>query len=91
MRGQRGEVSQCQAPPTHSDEPSALFPPQNQYKSDLSFMKGVAWDGVGAPQMESAKKAGDLLSEVRMGESGSGWGHLICVYGGRSRIPIFKL
>lgn len=27
-------------------------------------MKGVAWDGVGAPQLESAKKAGDLLSEV---------------------------
>uniref|UniRef100_A0A8C5CSC1 LIM zinc-binding domain-containing protein n=1 Tax=Gadus morhua TaxID=8049 RepID=A0A8C5CSC1_GADMO len=38
---------------------------QNQYKSDLSFMKGVAWDGVGAPQMESAKKAGDLLSEKK--------------------------
>lgn len=28
-------------------------------------MKGVAWDGVGAPQLESAKKAGELLSEVR--------------------------
>lgn len=27
-------------------------------------MKGVAWDGVGAPQLESAKKAGELLSEV---------------------------
>lgn len=28
-------------------------------------MKGVAWDGVGAPQLESAKKAGELISEVR--------------------------
>lgn len=31
-------------------------------------MKGVAWDGVGAPQLESAKKAGELLSEVRVFE-----------------------
>ncbi|XP_024141438.1 nebulin-related-anchoring protein isoform X2 [Oryzias melastigma] len=35
------------------------------YKSDLSFMKGVAWDGVGAPQLESAKKAGELISEKK--------------------------
>ncbi|KAF7666540.1 hypothetical protein LDENG_00102970 [Lucifuga dentata] len=35
------------------------------YKSDLSFMKGVAWDGVGAPQLESAKKAGELLSDKK--------------------------
>ncbi|KAK2884741.1 hypothetical protein Q8A73_021215 [Channa argus] len=35
------------------------------YKSDLSFMKGVAWDGVGAPQMESAKKAGQLISDKK--------------------------
>lgn len=27
-------------------------------------MKGVAWDGVGAPQLESAKKAGELISDV---------------------------
>lgn len=27
-------------------------------------MKGVAWDGVGTPQLESAKKAGELISEV---------------------------
>ena len=65
----------------HRDKSSVLFHPQNQYKSDLSFMKGVAWDGVGAPQMESAKKAGELLSEVRMGESGSGWSHLMCILG----------
>ncbi|XP_068162004.1 nebulin-related-anchoring protein isoform X2 [Antennarius striatus] len=35
------------------------------YKSDLNFMKGVAWDGVGAPQLESAKKAGQLISEKK--------------------------
>lgn len=29
-------------------------------------MKGVAWDGVGAPQLESAKKAGELISDVSM-------------------------
>ncbi|KAJ3607970.1 hypothetical protein NHX12_025021 [Muraenolepis orangiensis] len=36
---------------------------QNIYKSDLNSMKGLAWDGVGAPQMESAKKAGEMLSD----------------------------
>lgn len=41
-----------------------LFYTQKLYKSDLSFMKGVAWDGVGAPQLESAKKAGELISDV---------------------------
>uniref|UniRef100_A0A3Q2ZBD5 Nebulin-related anchoring protein n=1 Tax=Hippocampus comes TaxID=109280 RepID=A0A3Q2ZBD5_HIPCM len=35
------------------------------YKSDLNFMKGVAWDGVGAPQLESAKNAGRLVSDKR--------------------------
>lgn len=42
------------------------FTVQKLYKSDLNFMKGVAWDGVGAPQLESAKKAGDLISDVSM-------------------------
>lgn len=27
-------------------------------------MKGVAWDGVGAPQLEAARKAGELISDV---------------------------
>lgn len=27
-------------------------------------MKGVAWDGVGTPQLEAAKKAGELISDV---------------------------
>uniref|UniRef100_A0A3B4B4G4 LIM zinc-binding domain-containing protein n=1 Tax=Periophthalmus magnuspinnatus TaxID=409849 RepID=A0A3B4B4G4_9GOBI len=35
------------------------------YKSDLNYMKGVAWDGIGAPQLESAKKAGELVSEKK--------------------------
>ncbi|XP_075948940.1 nebulin-related-anchoring protein [Anarhichas minor] len=38
---------------------------ENLYKSDLNHMKGVAWDGVGAPQMESAKKAGALISDKK--------------------------
>uniref|UniRef100_A0A673IMS9 Nebulin-related-anchoring protein-like n=1 Tax=Sinocyclocheilus rhinocerous TaxID=307959 RepID=A0A673IMS9_9TELE len=38
---------------------------QNLYKSDLNFMKGVAWDSVGAPQLESAKKAGELISDKK--------------------------
>lgn len=38
---------------------------QNVYKSDLNFMKGVAWDSAGAPQMESAKKAGELISDKK--------------------------
>ncbi|XP_078135987.1 nebulin-related-anchoring protein [Sander vitreus] len=35
------------------------------YKSDLNSMKGVAWDSVGAPQLESAKKAGELISNKK--------------------------
>ncbi|XP_030629117.1 nebulin-related-anchoring protein isoform X2 [Chanos chanos] len=35
------------------------------YKSDMNFMKGVAWDSVGAPQLEWAKKAGELLSDKK--------------------------
>uniref|UniRef100_A0A3B3U7U4 Nebulin-related anchoring protein n=1 Tax=Poecilia latipinna TaxID=48699 RepID=A0A3B3U7U4_9TELE len=38
---------------------------EKQYKSDLSFMKGVAWDGVGTPQLEAAKKAGELISDLQ--------------------------
>ena len=34
-------------------------------------MKGVAWDGVGAPQLESAKKAGELISDVSRSGDGS--------------------
>lgn len=41
-----------------------IYLSKNVYKSDLNFMKGVAWDSVGAPQLESAKKAGELISDV---------------------------
>lgn len=40
-------------------------------------MKGVAWDSVGAPQMESAKKAGDLISDVS---------HTYCKFNTKSKI-----
>uniref|UniRef100_A0A8C9WUP2 Nebulin-related anchoring protein n=1 Tax=Sander lucioperca TaxID=283035 RepID=A0A8C9WUP2_SANLU len=46
------------------------------YKSDLNSMKGVAWDGVGAPQLESAKKAGELISNVTI-NSAVRWGKKI--------------
>ncbi|KAI1887208.1 hypothetical protein AGOR_G00203780 [Albula goreensis] len=35
------------------------------YKSDLNFMKGVAWMTMGAPQLESAMKAGELISDKK--------------------------
>ncbi|XP_028844222.1 nebulin-related-anchoring protein [Denticeps clupeoides] len=35
------------------------------YKSDLNFLKGVAWDSVGTPQLELAKKAGELISDKK--------------------------
>ncbi|KAL4613004.1 nebulin-related-anchoring protein isoform X2 [Arapaima gigas] len=35
------------------------------YRSDLNFMKGVAWMAMGTPQLESAKKAGELISEKK--------------------------
>ncbi|XP_066548934.1 nebulin-related-anchoring protein [Amia ocellicauda] len=38
---------------------------ENLYKSDLNFMKGVGWIAVGTPQIETAKRAGELLSEKR--------------------------
>ncbi|GAA6067214.1 nebulin-related-anchoring protein isoform X1 [Tachysurus ichikawai] len=38
---------------------------QNMYKSDLNVMKGVAWDSVGAPQIESARKAGEIISDKK--------------------------
>uniref|UniRef100_A0A3B3SDX1 Nebulin-related anchoring protein n=1 Tax=Paramormyrops kingsleyae TaxID=1676925 RepID=A0A3B3SDX1_9TELE len=34
------------------------------YRSDLNFMKGVAWEALGTPQLESAKKAGELATPV---------------------------
>nr|XP_015202884.1 PREDICTED: nebulin-related-anchoring protein isoform X2 [Lepisosteus oculatus] len=35
------------------------------YKSDLNFMRGVGWITVGTPQIETAKRAGELISEKK--------------------------
>ncbi|XP_035260193.1 nebulin-related-anchoring protein isoform X1 [Anguilla anguilla] len=35
------------------------------YKSDLNFMRGVAWMTMGTPQLESAMKAGELISDKK--------------------------
>lgn len=37
---------------------------QNQYRSDLNWMKGVGWETEGCMDVTQAKKAGDLLSDV---------------------------
>uniref|UniRef100_A0A8C8EDX5 Nebulin related anchoring protein n=1 Tax=Otus sunia TaxID=257818 RepID=A0A8C8EDX5_9STRI len=36
---------------------------EHRYKSDLNFMKGVGWMALRSPQIESVKKAGELISE----------------------------
>ncbi|XP_072883891.1 nebulin-related-anchoring protein isoform X1 [Hemitrygon akajei] len=36
-----------------------------QYKSDLNFLRGVAWMTQGSPQIETVKKAGALISEKK--------------------------
>ncbi|XP_048464999.1 nebulin-related-anchoring protein [Rhincodon typus] len=36
-----------------------------QYRSDLNFLKGVAWMAQGSPQIETMKKAGELISEKK--------------------------
>nr|XP_031538451.1 nebulin-related-anchoring protein isoform X1 [Vicugna pacos] len=36
-----------------------------RYKSDLMGMKGTGWLALHSPQMESAKKAGELISETK--------------------------
>jgi hypothetical protein len=41
-----------------------IFFLQFRYKSDLMGMKGTGWLALRSPQMESAKKAGELISEV---------------------------
>lgn len=41
-----------------------LFFLQLRYKSDLMGMKGTGWLALSSPQIESAKRAGELISEV---------------------------
>ncbi|XP_069719360.1 nebulin-related-anchoring protein isoform X2 [Phaenicophaeus curvirostris] len=38
---------------------------EHRYKSDLNFMKGVGWMALRSPHIESVKKAGELISEVK--------------------------
>ncbi|XP_040217515.1 nebulin-related-anchoring protein [Rana temporaria] len=40
-----------------------------RYKSDLNFMRGVGWEASGSPQIEGAKKAGELISETKYRQS----------------------
>ena len=41
-----------------------IFFLQLHYRSDLMGMKGIGWLALSSPQIESAKKAGELISEV---------------------------
>ncbi|NWJ09658.1 NRAP protein, partial [Crypturellus undulatus] len=38
---------------------------EHRYRSDLNFMKGVGWMALRSPQIESVKKAGELISETK--------------------------
>lgn len=38
---------------------------QKQYRSDLNWMKGVGWEASQSLDVQQAKKAGELVSEVR--------------------------
>ncbi|XP_014828848.1 PREDICTED: nebulin-related-anchoring protein isoform X5 [Poecilia mexicana] len=38
---------------------------ENQYRSDLNWMKGVGWETEGCLNITQAKKAGELLSDVK--------------------------
>uniref|UniRef100_A0A8C9CGJ7 Nebulin-related-anchoring protein n=1 Tax=Phocoena sinus TaxID=42100 RepID=A0A8C9CGJ7_PHOSS len=40
------------------------------YRSDLMGMKGTGWLALSSPQIESAKKAGELISEIPRGPHG---------------------
>ncbi|CAI9613763.1 unnamed protein product [Staurois parvus] len=42
---------------------------ETRYKSDLNFMRGVGWEAAGSPQIEGAKKAGELISETKYRQS----------------------
>lgn len=37
---------------------------QKQYRSDLNWMKGVGWEASQSLDVQQAKKAGELVSEV---------------------------
>lgn len=55
--------------------------PQNQYRSDLNWMKGVGWEAEGCLNIAQAKKAGELLSDVST--------KLCCTYIFQFRIDLY--
>lgn len=42
-----------------------LLQSESRYKSDLNFLRGVGWEAAGSPHIQSAKKAGELISESK--------------------------
>lgn len=48
----------------HVSDESSRFLSQLQYRADLAWMKGVGWLTEGSLNLEQAKKAGHLVSEV---------------------------
>ncbi|KAM3912515.1 LOW QUALITY PROTEIN: nebulin-related-anchoring protein [Leptodactylus fuscus] len=42
-----------------------LLQSESRYKSDLNFLRGVAWETAGSPHIQSVKKAGELISETK--------------------------
>lgn len=43
-----------------------LFSSQKKYRSDLNWMKGVGWETTGSLDIQQARKATDLASEVHI-------------------------
>lgn len=53
-----------------------MFSSQKKYRSDLNWMKGVGWETSGSLDVQQARKATDLASEVQMDLSSTFSGHL---------------
>lgn len=42
-----------------------MYSSQKKYRSDLNWMKGVGWETTGSLDVQQARKATDLVSEVK--------------------------